>query len=73
MAEPSVREIGSFYDGAGLALRVGVDHHTVTIEMPGRTYRLTATDAEDFARMFISACWQAAEQAGRMKDRWRDD
>jgi hypothetical protein len=61
------RLIGRVEDMDGWAFDVAVDHDTVAI---GR-YRLTQAQAEEFARLFISAVWQAGQQAGY--GRGRDD
>jgi hypothetical protein len=58
MADKYVREVGRVEDESEAALIVGVDYDTVTIQ--GR--HLTASQAEEFGALFVSAVWQAAQQ-----------
>ena len=65
--DPHVREIGRLQDGQGRIVIIGVDYDTVTL----RTLRtrtsgavtLTSTEAEEFAQLYLAACWQAARQS----------
>lgn len=67
MSDPWVREIGRVVDEQGRMVIVGVDYDTVTL----RTLRtrtsgavtLASWKAEEFAQLYVSACWQAAAQA----------
>lgn len=61
MASDYVRQVGSVEDFDGGRLIVGVDHDTVTIGSPSGQvgWRLTSDVAEDFAQLFVSACWEA--------------
>ena len=75
MADGYVRKLGHIIDADGAAFSVGVDHDLVTI-WPGEhddshrysTLRLAADAAEEFARLFVSAVWQAGQQAGRLEE-----
>ena len=60
MANPYVREVGKLADMDGRLLPVGIDYYAVTIG----NYRLTSGLAEEFARLFMSACWMAGQQTG---------
>lgn len=53
--------LGYVEDAGGVAVHVGTYHGTVTIgdKFP---YRLDPAQAEDFARLFVSACWEIAAQ-----------
>lgn len=53
--------LGYVTDADGFALNVGTYQGTVTVgdQFP---YRLDPRQAEDFARLFVSACWEAAAQ-----------
>jgi hypothetical protein len=65
MADPLVRETGRIEDMDGGVLIVGVDYDTVTIARAGfDPFRLESSQADEFGALFISACWQAARQAG---------
>lgn len=65
-ADPHVREVGRLADEAERQVIVGICHGTVTLRTPGtRTdgaVMLDAARAEEFAQLFVSACWQAAAQ-----------
>jgi hypothetical protein len=71
MADPYVREIGIVTDMDGFAVRVGVDYDSVTLKassLPGPFARLTQAQAEEFAQLFVSACWQAGVNARQMAE-----
>ena len=69
MGDPYVRVVGQVEDLDGALLVVGVDYHTVTIGFRGGTdWRLESSQAEEFARLFVSACWEASAQAAAMTD-----
>lgn len=70
MPDPYVRTVGSVEDMDGVMCPVGVDYDTVTIGFPGclLPYRFTAAQAEEFAHLFVSACWQAGENRRRMNE-----
>ncbi len=61
MGDPYVRETGRMLDSSGSLIRFGVDHDTVTIKH-GPVNTLGPAQAEDFARLFVAACWEAARQ-----------
>ena len=67
--DPMVREVGRLTDIDGRQMFVGVDYDTVTIGTPetGPEWRLTSAMVEEFGQIFVSACWEAAEQAGRLR------
>ena len=62
MPDPNVRPAGDMQDHDGMTVIVGTDYDTVTIEPGG--IRLSAERAEEFARLFVRACWEAARQGG---------
>jgi hypothetical protein len=55
--------LGRVDDADGFAVSVGVYNGTVTVgdEFP---YRFTQAQAEEFAQLFVRACWEAARQGG---------
>jgi hypothetical protein len=55
--------LGRVDDADGFAVYVGTYNGTVTIwdKFP---YRLDPHQAEEFARLFVRACWEAAGQDG---------
>lgn len=55
--------LGHVTDADGLAVFVGTYNGTVTVgdKFP---YRFTPQQAEEFAQLFIRACWVAARQDG---------
>ena len=67
MSDPNVRELGRVTDIDDAALIVGVDYDTVSVgAVFGYSWRLDLAQAEEFARLFVSACWQAGQNARRM-------
>jgi len=62
MSDPHVRTIGQVLDVLDVPLKVGVDYDTVVIG----DRRLDCWESEDFARLFVTACWQAAQQRSEM-------
>jgi hypothetical protein len=72
MAHPYVREVGSVTDMDEMQLAVGVDFDTVAIYvgawMSADGVRLTQAQAEEFAQLFVSACWQAGRNARQMAE-----
>lgn len=62
--DPYVREVGRLEDGQGRILIVGVDYDTVTLGLGGGgAVTLTFSEAEEFAQLYLSACWQAGRQS----------
>ena len=63
-----IREAGRLDDYHERPLVVTVDYDTVIIGAtamdPG--FRLSVTEAEEFAGIFVAACWQAGRNAERM-------
>ena len=66
MSDPHVREIGRVADELGVSVRIGVHHDTVSVGMghSAQLAYLTAAQAEEFAQLFVRACWLAARQDG---------
>jgi hypothetical protein len=65
MPEPMVREIGRVEDSTDeTTLPIGVDYDTVTVGL----YKFDAEAAEQFAQIFVRACWAAAANKQRMAD-----
>jgi hypothetical protein len=67
----TARKLGEVIDADDCAFSVGVDRDMVTIwpgihENPHRqtVMRLSCEQAEEFARLFVRACWEAAGQDG---------
>jgi hypothetical protein len=61
----SFREVGHVDDVTdGLELVVGVDRDTVTIGSGLTQWHLSRDQAEEFAQLFVRACWEAAGQDG---------
>ncbi len=65
MSDPYVRALGVVTDIDGRKLGVGVDYDSVVIGPDG--FRLNLLQAEEFARLFVSACWDAGVNAERMR------
>jgi hypothetical protein len=64
-SDPYIRVVGQVdQDGDGPPLTVGVDYDAVTID--GR--RLDSYQAAEFAAVYVSACIEAARQAGTLTD-----
>jgi hypothetical protein len=75
MSDPHVREIGRLEDDQGRILIVGVDHGAVTLRTllvrPGRPpaacgVELGCVLAEEFGRLYVAACWEAARDIERL-------
>lgn len=68
--DPYVREIDRMSDDAGRVIVVGVDHGAVTLRtLHTRTSGAVALSpvlAEEFAQLYVSACWQAARDGERL-------
>ena len=72
MTDPHIRIVGTITDMDGQQLAVGVNYDTVVIgpeAFPGFTWQLTSIMAEDFARLFTAACWEAAAQSAALAQR----
>ena len=69
MPDPHGRPVGYVEDLDGTRIYVGVEDGTVTIHagvyVPGSGIRLGSAAAADFARLYVSGCWQASAQACR--------
>jgi hypothetical protein len=59
VSAPEVRPVGEVFDMDERRIEVGVDYDTVSIAFAGAEVRLPSAAAEEFGRLFISACWQA--------------
>ena len=68
MADPYVREIGRLTEIDGMYVSIGVDYDSVTVQVGGVKATLTQPHAEEFAQLFVSACWQAGAQARQMAE-----
>ncbi|MDA8318842.1 MAG: hypothetical protein M0030_03375 [Actinomycetota bacterium] len=69
MADPYVRTVGApVVDFDGVPIVVGVDYDTVTLRAGNTLVRLTSGTAEDFAALFVAACWAAGANAERMRE-----
>ena len=60
MSDPNVRAIGHVKDINGGAVVVGVDYDAVTISAVINPATLERAQAEEFAQLFVAACWEAA-------------
>ena len=67
MADSMVRVVGTVHDTDGAPVYVGVDFDTVAIVTAGKSC-LTHDQAEEFARLFVASCWQAADQRALMEE-----
>lgn len=65
MADPYVRVVGYVHEDGGHLVPVGVDYDTVTIG----GHRFGSAAAEELARLFVGACWEAAHQRGQLAAR----
>lgn len=73
MADPYVRNLGYVVDIDGLRLLVGVNYDAVTLGFTGEAqWSLTQDQAEEFAQLYVSACWQAGQNARRMAGEARE-
>ena len=63
MSEP-VRNLGHVVTMAGGLATVGVDHDVVVVTADSAAF--TCGQAEEFAHLYLAACWEAARYAGRM-------
>ena len=70
MSDPHVREIGRLEDDQGRAVIVGVDHGAVTLRTlhtrTGGAVELGCVQAEEFGRLYVAACWEAARDIERL-------
>lgn len=66
-SDPYIRIVDTVTDLDGNTAIVGVDYDTVTINHIGdEPIRLDQAQAELFARAYVSACWQAGQNARSM-------
>lgn len=68
MGEPHVRVVGELADSfSDEPVVIGVDHDAVTIKLGGwPAIMLASVQAEEFAQLFVSACWEASAQAATL-------
>lgn len=66
--DPYVREVGYVADMRGAQAFVGIDYDTVTVRTGLTGIMLTRDGVEEFARLFVAACWEAGENAKHMRD-----
>ena len=71
--EPDADDLARVADVDGLHLVIGVDYDTVTIGGVGMKWRLPAEAAEQFAALFVRACWLANTQARQRAELERED
>ena len=62
MSDKYVRILGEVTDLDEVRVGVGVDYDAVTVGQ----LRFSADQAEELARLFVSAVWQAGQQKARM-------
>jgi hypothetical protein len=69
-----VRPIGSVQDADDMTLAVGVDFDTVTVggQSEWTSWRLNRSQAEEFARLFLAACWEAGVNQARTAEEASD-
>jgi hypothetical protein len=60
MSDPYVRETGRIEDMDGNVMAVSVNYDCVVLGDPDTGFVLTAAMCEEFASLFIAACWEAA-------------
>jgi len=63
--DPFVRRVGEVSDVDERAVIVGVDYDTISIRVGGMEARLASSAQEEFARLFVSACWQSGASLQR--------
>jgi hypothetical protein len=66
MSDPHRRDVGYVEDDDRCCkLTVGIDHNSVTLGKHGAVlWHLDPQQAEEFAQLFVRACWEAARQDG---------
>lgn len=62
MADRYVRILGEVTDLDDVRVGVGVDFGAITVGQ----LRFSADQAEELARLFVAACWQAGQQDAQM-------
>lgn len=60
------RDLGVVTDMHGREFRVKVDYDSVLLGAYYTDFCLSRDQAEEFARLFIAACWEAGANAARM-------
>lgn len=66
------RDLGFVTDIHGREFRVKVDHDCVLLGAYYTDFVLTREQAEEFARLFVAACWEAGYNAAQMAAEARD-
>jgi hypothetical protein len=76
MPEPHVRWLGTIKvpdeEPSDFPVSVGVDYELVTVGFAGHAVGLSRARAEEFARLFVAACWEAADNARLMTEETPD-
>jgi hypothetical protein len=67
MGDPYVREVGQVEELEDAVVYVGVDYDAVSVDLGRALARFTRTQAEEFARIFVAACWEAGANSERMR------
>ncbi len=67
MGDPYVRVLGSVTDMDGSIVHVGVNYDTVSVSNAVDSV-FTRDGAESFARLFVSAVWEAGANKRRMDE-----
>lgn len=55
-----IREVGRVEDADGIEVAFCVDRGLVRLEVGSSIVQFGAGEAEEFAQMFLRACWEAA-------------
>lgn len=62
MTDPMLRILGKVEDVDGIPAALGAEYGRVRIEAGASVLLLDAAKAQEFARLFTAACWEAADQ-----------
>jgi hypothetical protein len=68
MPDPFVRRVGEVFDIDERSVAVGVDYHTVSVQVGGMEARLPLTQVGELFGLLFNAAWEAAMQSERMRD-----
>jgi hypothetical protein len=63
LSNPYARTVGTVQDMHGRDLQVKVDHDAVVIGAHYTEFPLTRAACEEFAQLFVAACWEAGANA----------
>ena len=64
MKDSYVRKVGETGDIDGRIITVGVDYDSVSISFASFEVRLNRDQSEEFASLFVRACWEASAPGG---------